>query len=115
MAKPQVLDRIVVLNRLGRVASWATAVYLDRIHAIAEKPRTFYVPGGMGALESELGCPVFTLDGKVVGILVLRLLPSRDAGMGSMFGGMSNAGMLPVILPSDDILEVAKQAPETVE
>ena len=114
-ATPQVLDQVVVLNRLGRVASWATAVYLDRIHAIAEKPRTFYVPGGMGALESELGCPVFTLDGKVVGILVLRVLPSRDAGMGSMFGGMSNAGMLPVIMPSDDVLEVAKQAPEKVE
>ncbi len=113
-ATPKLLDQIVVLNRLGRVASWATAVYLDRIHAIAEKPRTFYVPGGMGALESELGCPAFTLDGKVVGILVLRLLPSRDAGMGSMFG-MSDAGMLPVILPSDDILEIVKQVPQTAD
>ena len=112
---PELLDTVVVINRLGRVASWATAVYIDRIHAIAEKPRRFYVPGGMGAMESELGCPAFTLDGKAVGILVLRVLPSGGGGMGSAFGGMSSAGMLPVILPSEDILEVAKQAPETTE
>jgi len=112
---PELLDTVVVINRLGRVASWATAVYIDRIHAIAEKPRRFYVPGGMGAMESELGCPAFTLDGKAVGILVLRVLPSGGGGMGSAFGGMSGAGMLPVILPSEDILEVAKQAPEITE
>jgi len=110
----ELLDTVVVINRLGRVASWATAVYIDRIHAIAEKPRRFYVPGGMGAMESELGCPAFTLDGKAVGILVLRVLPSGGGG-GSSFGGMSDMGMLPVILPSEDILEVAKQAPETTE
>jgi hypothetical protein len=112
---PELLDTVVVINRLGRVASWATAVYIDRIHAIAEKPRRFYVPGGMGAMESELGCPAFTLDGKVVGILVLRVLPSGGGGMGSAFGGMSSAGMLPVILPSEDILEVAQQASATTE
>jgi S1-C subfamily serine protease len=113
-AKLQLLERVVVINRLGTVASWATAVYFDRVHAVVEKPRTFYVPGGMGAMESELGCPAFNLDGKAVGILVLRVAPSAG-GMGGMFGGMSSMGMLPIILPSEDILEVAKQAPETAE
>jgi hypothetical protein len=36
-------------------------------------------------------------------------------GMGSMFGGMSGMGLLPIILPSEDILEVAEQAPKTAE
>lgn len=114
-AKLELLERVVVINRLGTVASWSTAVYLDRVHAVVEKPRTFYVPGGMGAMESELGCPVFTLDGKGVGILVLRVAPSGGGGMGGMFGGMSSMGMIPIILPGQDILEVAEQAPETAE
>ena len=113
-AKPQVLDRIAVLNRLGKVANWAPAILLDRVYAIVEKPRTFYVPSA-NAMEGGLGCPVFTLEGKVVGILVLRVAPSMGGGMGSMFGGMSGMGLLPIILPSEDILEVAEQAPKTAE
>ncbi len=113
-AKPQILDRIAVLNRLGKVANWAPAILLDRVYAIVEKPRTFYVPSA-NAMEGGLGCPVFTLEGKVVGILVLRVAPSMGGGRGSMFGGMSGMGLLPIILPSEDILEVAEQAPKTAE
>ena len=112
-AAPQILDRIVVLNRMGKVADWAPAVLLDRVYAIVDKPRTFYVPSG-NAMEG-LGSPVFLLDGKVVGIFVLRIAPSTGGSMGSMFSGMSGMGMLPIILPSEDILEVAQQAPETAE
>lgn len=113
-ARPQLLDPIVVLNRMGKVANWAPAVLLDRVYAIVEKPRTFYVPTP-NAMEGGLGSPVFTLDGKVVGIFVLRVAPSTGGGMGSMFAGMSGMGLLPVILPSEDILDVAQQAPETAE
>lgn len=106
----KILDQIVVLTRLGRVAGWAPSVSMGRIQAIVRKPRTFYVPG-LATMEGGLGSPVFALNGKVVGVLLLRVMRARGAGLGAMFGGMGGMGILPVILPAADILEVAKQAP----
>lgn len=113
-AKPDILDYIVVLTRLGKVASRVPSVCLDRIQAIVKKPRTFYIPGPV-AMDAGLGVPVFSLDGKVIGMLMLRILPSKGTGMGNIFGGMSGMGMLPVVLPAEDILEVSKQVPEVTD
>ncbi len=112
--KPEILDQVVILNRLGKVASREPSVSLSRIQAIVKKPRTFYVPG-TDAMEGGLGVPAFSLDGKVAGVLVLRTMTSRGIGLSSLFGGMSGMGMLPVILPVEDIVEVAKQVPEVKE
>jgi len=106
-AVPQLADQLVTLSRLGDVGDWAISVGLDRITAIVEKPRTMYVPSGAGFMGG-LGAPAFGLDGKLLGIMVLRSTPSRQ-GFG-MFSGMDDLGMLPVILPAADVLEVAKQA-----
>ena len=51
-----------------------------------------------------LGCPVFTLDGAVVGVLVVRAVPSVSSG--DPYGDA-----IPVVLPAADILETAQQAP----
>ncbi|HOF39007.1 MAG TPA: serine protease [Candidatus Hydrogenedentes bacterium] len=110
------LDPIVVISRLGRVANRTHGAVLDRIEAVVDKPRTFYVPMG-GALNiSSLGAPVFTLEGDVVGILVLRTIRASGSGMMGMMnmmglgGGSDNALM--IILPASDVLEAAAQAPE---
>lgn len=66
---PQVLDQVVVVSRLGQAANRAPAARLDRIESVLTKPRTLYV---LNNLHEELGIPVFTLDGKCVGVLVLR-------------------------------------------
>jgi len=66
---PQVLDQVVVLTRLGQAANRAPAARLDRIESVLTKPRTLYV---LNNLHEELGIPAFTLDGKCVGVLVLR-------------------------------------------
>jgi hypothetical protein len=100
-----VLDEVVVLERLGEVANRAPAVTLDRIAAIMEKPRLLYVPGPLGQMSS-LGCPVFTPDGKVVGVLVARVLSAAGGAVSD-----EDMGMMAVILPAADALEVAKQAP----
>lgn len=112
--KPEVLDQVVILTRLGKVASREPSVSLSRVQAIVKKPRTFYVPGS-DAMEGGFGAAAFCFDGKVAGVLVLRALISRDIGINSIFSGMKGLGMLPVILPAEDILEVAKQAPEVTE
>jgi len=70
-AQPQLLDELVVLNRLGRIANRAYAASVERVESIIEKPRTFYVPG-KDPSTADLGSPVFALDGRVVGIGLLR-------------------------------------------
>ena len=107
--RPAMLDQVIVLTRLGRVGGWTPAASLQNISAIIERPRTFFVTeSGMNAL----GVPAFTTAGKVVGIVTMR---SVDAGRSSMFGmmgGSESLGLLPVILPAADVMEIAKQASE---
>jgi S1-C subfamily serine protease len=110
-AKPALLDELVLLSRLGKVASRVGGVSLTRLEAIVEKPRIFYVIGG-GSMEGGLGIPVFSLDGKIVGVIVLRTIKGQGLSLASMFSGSSGMGMLPVVLPAEDIAEIAKQAPE---
>jgi S1-C subfamily serine protease len=52
-----------------------------------------------------LGTPTFTVDGKVLGIAALRVSPN----LGSQVGGMGS-GVTAVILPAEDVLEIAQQA-----
>ncbi|MBI1746774.1 MAG: trypsin-like peptidase domain-containing protein [Acidobacteria bacterium] len=107
-SRPLVLDQVINLSRLGKVGSWAPFVWISRINAIIDKPRTFYVPG----LLTEVGTPVFALDGKVIGIVLLRMAPAEGGSMSAMMrGSLSSLGILPVILPAEDVREVAKQVP----
>ncbi|HNR32126.1 MAG TPA: trypsin-like peptidase domain-containing protein, partial [Candidatus Hydrogenedentes bacterium] len=112
----RVLDEVVALNRLGKVANRAYAAFLLRVHAAVSKPRTYYVPS-YEAMTAQ-GSPVFTLDGKALGVVVLRTLKegvSEAAGMAALFSGAKAGNMTPIILPASDILEVAAQAPESAE
>ena len=99
-AKPVVLDDLVVLGRLGEIAGRVPSLALSHVRAIIEKPRTFYVLRQDG---TEIGSPVFAQDGKIVGVILIR---STDSS------GASQQGLMTVVLPSADIAEAAKQAPE---
>ena len=108
--RPALLDSVGILSRLWRVGGWAPAASIQTIGAIIERPRTFYVieTGAAGGM----GTPAFTASGKVVGLLTMRSVQPGRVGMFSMMGGTENLGLLPVILPSADVLEIAKQVPE---
>lgn len=98
---PDVMDTVVTLARLGKAANRTIAASVSRVQAVVDKPRKFYVmrvPHTMG----ELGCPVFSLDGKLAGIRMLRSIPMDRSFRGD--------NMLPVVIPTSDIAEVAKQA-----
>jgi len=107
-AKPSLLDQVLVLSRLGRVGGWTAGAALTDVSAIIEKPRTFYVLSGM---VSGMGTPAFTTSGRIVGVLTLRQIEAGRASLASMMGGSESMGMLGVILPAADVLEIAKQAP----
>lgn len=107
-ATPRLLDELVVLGRLGRVGGWAPSATLYSVAAMIERPRTFFVLNGMAGT----GMPAFLPNGKVVGLLTIRQI---DPGRMSMFGmtaGMDGAGVMAVVLPAADVLEIAQQARE---
>lgn len=108
-AQPAMLDQVVVFGRLGRVGGFAPSASLRDIGGIVVKPRTFFVLAGETA---GIGTPAFLTNGKIVGILTVRQIandrPSAFAGM----SGTEGLGLLSVILPAEDVLEIAKQATE---
>lgn len=103
-----VLDQTVVVTRLGKIANRTVAASLSRIQAMVEKPRRFYTVGMPSSSDAMLGSPVFSVDGKSVGIVLLRVMPGQ--GRSSMSSG--DSPILPVIIPAEDIAPVAAQAPE---
>jgi S1-C subfamily serine protease len=108
-ATPALLEQVVVLSRLGRVGGWAAGAALYDIGAIIERPRTFFVLASQGA---TIGVPAFLPSGRIIGLLTLRQVDAGRPGMMSMMGGSESLGLLPVILPAADVLEISKQAVE---
>jgi len=110
-ADPDVLDQLICLDRLGKVANWELGLSLCRISCKVTKPRLLYVPAQL----NNIGCPVFTDKGDIVGLALMRSMGGQGGSllgfMGSL-GGRGNMGLLPIILPARDIAEVADQALE---
>jgi len=106
-APAQLLDEVITLNRLNSAAGRAYAASVERISAVIQKPRTFYIPDST-MTSTTLGSPAFALDGKVVGLVVMRAVNSKG-GSGSR---NYRENMTSIILPAEDILKGAKQAPE---
>jgi len=104
-APAQELDQVITLNRLNQAAGRAYAASVERISAVVQKPRTFYIPDTTMS-TTTLGSPAFALNGNVVGLFVLRAV--------SAAGGSPNynENVTSIILPAQDILKGAKQAPE---
>jgi S1-C subfamily serine protease len=100
-APAQVLDEVITLNRLGRAVSRAYSASVERISAVVQKPRTFYIPDSTQS-TTTLGSPAFLPNGDVLGIFVMRAV--------SPTGGRAN--LAAIILPADDVMKGAKQAPE---
>jgi S1-C subfamily serine protease len=98
----QLLEPLVTLNRLKRVAGRAFSASVERISAVVQKPRTFYVPEN-GASQTTLGSPAFTMNGDIVGIFVMRAVSSQGgANLSDCLSG--------IILPAADIEKNVTQA-----
>lgn len=111
--KPELLDQVITLNRLGTVANRVHSASVERIDAVVERPRTFYIPG-KDPTNTNLGSPGFTLDGRFVGVFLMRAVKATGGGAGGPFGRMQD-NMVVVLLPAADIQEAAAQAPPLAE
>jgi len=105
--KAQILDQVITLNRLNKAAGRAYAASVERITAVVQKPRTFYIPDST-MTATALGSPAFTLDGNVLGVNVMRTVGGGDESMRNNM----REGIAAIFLPAEDILKAAKQAPE---
>ena len=92
-SKPAAVDPVILVQRLPEVAGWQATALFYSVQAVVEKPRTVYFLTG-----GAPGAPVFDTRGRLLGI-VLRLKNEADP---------ANAPF--VVLPANDIREVAKQA-----
>ncbi len=106
--KADLLDEVISLNRLGKAVGRAYAASIERISAVVQRPRLFYVPES-SVTSTSLGSPAFTLDGKPLGIFVMRA--SRDKGGGGGMFSAQPANMTGIIVPLDDVSKAMKQVP----
>jgi hypothetical protein len=111
--KAELLDQVIALNRLGGAAGRAYAASIERVSAVVERPRLFYVPEAT-MTQTTLGSPAFTLDGKVLGLFVTRSLKQKGNGTG-FFGISQPEPATAIVIPADAVLKAAKQAPAVPE
>jgi len=105
--KAEILDQVVTLNRLGAAAARSYSASVERISAIVQRPRLLYIPDTT-MTTTTLGSPAFTLDGKPLGLFVIRAV--KGSGAGNALSTQAN-NYASVILPAADIMKAASQAP----
>jgi hypothetical protein len=90
-AMPGISDEVITLSRTSEVLSRVPSVAIGQVTSLVKRPRTF-----IRATGTVLGCPTFTADGKVVGLCIRRTMKDKGAAT--------------VVLPAEDVLEIADQA-----
>ena len=92
-ATANVGDDVVSISRMDEVLNRVGSVSRGQVMSITRKPREF-----MRVTGSSLGCPTFSMDGKLVGIAVSRFVRGKPSHN--------------VVIPAADVLEIALQARE---
>jgi len=106
-----ILEDVIVIKRLAKVANHEPGALATKISAIVRKPRLFYIPETTGEGTEALGSPVFNGDGKIVGIMVMRMMETKSGGgMAAMLGGASGMGITAIVLPASQVLDASTQA-----
>lgn len=83
-ATAQAADRVVGLSRSSAVYGYMPTVVMGRITGVYKGDRTFFVTDA----GTAQGIPVFTLDGKPVGLTVVRIIDGKPSGvLGTLSAG----------------------------
>lgn len=109
---PEILENYIALSRLSSAAGYAIAGSAGRVLSIIKKPRKYYVPDFITVIATGLATPAFSLDGRLIGIIMLKVNRSGEYLTDEMFRGMGGMSTLPVIVPAEDIVDILERAPE---
>lgn len=91
--KVQLLDPIILLNRLGQDLDREMSVYVTKVEALVKKPRQFIVTH-----NTSTGTPAFLTDGTPAGLFVRRIVNGTVSGT--------------VVLPAKEVARVAAEVAE---
>lgn len=97
-------DPVTLLGRLGKAGGRLPSVENARLLAVLKRPRTLYVLPI--AYLSRLGEVAFNESGQLIGLVSLRVLPSRRASFNQ------TDQYIAAIVPAADVWAVARQAPQ---
>lgn len=101
-SEPQLLDEVISIWKIEESVNRAIFVSLSRIGGIITEPRVYYL-----VMDSfEPGSPVFSPDGKLIGLNTLRII-SREGSVPRSFAEMmeGKSPFLEVILPAKVLKE----------
>ncbi len=83
-ATAEAADRVVGLSRSSAVYGYMPTLVMGRITGVFKGDRTFFVTDA----GTAQGIPVFTLDGKPVGVTVVRIIDGSPSGvLGTLSAG----------------------------
>ena len=102
-ATPQILDQVAVMIKLGEVSRRAHSVFVERVEGVVEKPRPYYIVGEHRA-QSIVSSPVFSLDGRFVGVGAIRAIKSEK-------GPQMGESLLIIVVPASEIAAGMEQVP----
>jgi len=98
---------LITIGRLSENLNREPMAYNTQVVSVIKKPRIMFLVAGLG----NLGCPVFNLDGKSVGIILMR--PSAVKRDPMMLMSMSTTPLefMPMVLPSEEIMAAIGKLP----
>lgn len=106
---------MVGVRRMAKYFDRVTVMTESRVAGVTKKPRKLYVP--TLPLTANLGLPVFSAEGKVLGVAVLQMPSDEDQeeSPAAMFSRMSNLQemMSGMVLPAAEVVEATQRARQT--
>jgi hypothetical protein len=105
----QLLDPVVLLTRLPKTVNRTLGAKLFYVQGVVQKPRKRYVISS-DYMSGDFGSPVLALDGRVVGLLVVKLAMQNSDYTDSPRS--YNEGVQPVVVTAADLLKDAVQVPK---
>ncbi len=101
LAVPQILDPLLLIMQHGKVARRSHSAAILRIESVVERPFLFFTLN-QGRSFDVLSSPLFTLDGKFVGIGALRVVQEWKDEVES--------NSIVIVLPAEQIIPLVKEA-----
>ncbi|HKQ46681.1 MAG TPA: serine protease [Phycisphaerae bacterium] len=107
-------DRILTLRKMAKFFDRAITISEGRLAGRTAKPRDLLVPGG--GIDVEPGQPIFTPDGRIVGLVVMQLPDMEEMESNPMaFMGMRSDILNGLILPIGEVAKATARAKERPE